>query len=122
MNEKTLVDFIARGERNDEWRMVLVEEGPWSSPVENHLIKLQNRLYGCLDAALDGMLVDDFPESKGKCLVIQIDCYNLNKSIIEPFFRDFSSNVLNIPDYSSALKENPFVKQISFEINFDNIH
>ena len=55
------VDFIAK----DPWQMVLDEEGPWED-VSAHLATLQNRLYSCLDAAIDGQLAEQFPESHGQ--------------------------------------------------------
>jgi hypothetical protein len=46
--------------------MVLVEQGPWAGPIANEMRRLQDRLYGTLDAAIDGQLAEQFPESKGK--------------------------------------------------------
>lgn len=118
----TVVDFIARGDSPGEWRMVLVEEGPWSSSIEAQLRRVQNRLYECVDAALDGQLAEKFPESSGQKIVIQLDCYNLPKEEVSEFFGKFSKGVFSTDDYREALEQSEFVKGISFEVNFDSIH
>lgn len=122
-NERTtVVDFVARGDTPDEWKMVLVEEGPWTGPVSDQLRRIQDRLYGCLDAALDGQLAEKFPESAGKKIVIRLDCYNVPKAEVSDFFSKFSEGVLSLPDYKNALGQNSQVAGIEFEILFDSIH
>lgn len=118
----TIVDFVAKGSTPDQWKMVLVEEGPWIVPVSEQLRRVQERLYGCIDAALDGQLAEKFPESKGKQIIIQLDCYNLPQNEVTSFFDAFSKRVFSVPDYQKALKNNPYVKSISFEINFESIN
>ena len=102
--------------------MVLVESGPWCGPMDLHLRNLQERLYGCVDAALDGQLAEQFPDSAGKSVVIQLDCYDLPKSEVQAFFTAFVEGVFSIADYRVALAENRFVKGISFDVTFDSIH
>ncbi len=118
----TVVDFVAKGATSDEWKMVLVEEGPWIGAVETQLRRVQERLYGCVDAALDGQLAEKFPESNGKKILIQLDCYNLPKSEVAAFFNKFSEGIFSTPDYRRALEKSQFVKSISFEMNFDFTH
>jgi hypothetical protein len=102
--------------------MVLVENGPWIGPVGVHLSALQTRLYDCIDAALQGQLAVKFPQSKGKRVVIQVDCYNVQRDEVEPFFDRFTSGVFSVGDYKDATDGNQFVSQIAFEILFDAIH
>ena len=118
----TTVDFLARGSTPDEWKMVLVESGPWQGSLDPHLRNLQERLYGCVDAALDGQLAEQFPESVGKSVVIQLDCYDLPKDEVQAFFTAFADGVFSINDYQVALAETQFVKGISFAVTFDSIH
>lgn len=49
MGEVT-VNFVAFDDERDACLMILVEEGPWGAQVHDNLIRLQGRLYGCLDA------------------------------------------------------------------------
>jgi hypothetical protein len=116
------VDFVAANEAEDEWKLVLVEEGPWKGPVTAELRRVQNRLYGCLDGALDGKVAQQFPGSKGKRIVIRLDCYNVPKAEVVEFFDKFSQGVLRTPDYREALRNSKVVRDISFEINFDSVH
>lgn len=118
----SVVDFIAKGKSPNEWKMVLVEEGPWAGPIDDQLRRIQGRIYDCIDAALDGQLMEKFPESKGKRVVIQLDCYNVPKAEVKEFFQHFSAGVFAVDDYRKALEESQFVQDISFEINFDSIH
>ncbi len=116
------VDFVASGASPDEWKMVIVEEGPWRDAVEVQLGRVQDRLYGCIDAALDGQLASKYPESQGKKIVIQLDCYNLPRDEVAEFFERFSSGVLETASYRVALNKSRFVRGISFELNFEMIH
>lgn len=118
----TVVDFVAKGESPDEWKLVLVEQGPWHHPVDSALKRLQDRLYGCLDAVLDGQVAEKFPESKGKKVIVRLDCYNVPREPVSIFFHDFASGVLLIPDYRDALEKSTFVREFGFEVTFDSIH
>ena len=107
------VDFIAK----DPWQMVLVEEGPWHD-VPAKLTKLQERLYSCLDAAIDGQLAEQFPESRGQPITLRVDCYGAPREGVEQFFERFSSSALQLPDYKASLATSPHVSGIQFAINF----
>ena len=122
LTQPPLVNFIARGATPNEWKMVLVERGPWEGAIPDHLRALQDRLYGCIDAALAGALAEKFPESKGKSLVIQVDCYNVRKSDVDPFFEMFSTGVFTAGGYKGAATGNAYVSGIGFAITFNSIH
>lgn len=117
-SQGTTVDFIAQGASPSEWKMVLVESGPWEGALGPHLHRLQDRLYGCLDAAIDGQLAEKFPQSKGGRVVIQLDCYDLPRDELQAFFDRFSQGVLQTPDYVQALAASRWVRQVGWEINF----
>lgn len=117
-SKETIVDFVVRGSSQGEWRLVLVEEGPWETPVEDHLRRLQARLYGCLDAVIEGHFAEQFPESVGRPIVLQIDCYQVPKIEVESFFRRFASGVLETDEYRLALEQSAYVTSIEFAANF----
>jgi hypothetical protein len=97
------IDFVTRGERDGTWTMVLVEEGPWlSAEVEANLRRLQGRLYGCIDAALDGQLAELYPETQGGQVIVRVDGYDLPQEEVREFFARFSSCVLHVPGYAAA--------------------
>jgi len=112
------VDFVARCQPHGGWALVLVEEGPWGhEDVSAHLSRLQERLYGCLDAALDGAVTARYPESKGKPLVIRLNAFNVPEAEVREFFRRFSDGLPTLPDYAGALASQHFFPSISFELN-----
>jgi len=112
------VNFVAFDETQDCCLMVLVEEG-WTGPIDTHLRALQDRLYGCLDAALDGQLAGQFPGSIGKAVVIRIDCYDLDRGELNDFVSRFADGVAALPDYST--EGSPYVSEIRFEVNHDSV-
>lgn len=117
------VNFIARDGDASQWQMVLVEEGPWAeSEIELNLRRVQDRLYGCLDAALDGELAKLYPESIGKSVLIRLDCYNVPESEMKEYFRRFSENVFDISEYRTALADCKYVRGIALELNCSQIH
>jgi hypothetical protein len=113
-----LVDFIAFNEERDACLMVLVE-GPWDGDVDGHLRNLQDRMFGCLEAALDGQLAEQFPDARGKAVIVRVDCYDVPRDDVEGFVSRFAEGVANLPDYSTAAS--PFVGQFMFEANFDTL-
>ncbi len=110
------VDFVAFDETLDACVMALVEE-PWTGPSESHLRALQDRLYGCLEAALDGQLADQFPDSLGRKLIIRVDCYDVDRDKLDDFIARFSEGVAALPDYSPT--GSPYVSEIQFQVNHD---
>lgn len=114
------VDFVARSSDGASWSMVLVEQGPWGNvQVEPNLRRLQDRLYGCVDAALDGKLAEQFPESTGKAVAIRLDAYNVPELPVREFFERFSQQVLHLPEYAAALKASTIVSRITFELQLE---
>ena len=120
--KKVVVDFVARGTNESEWLVVLVEQLDAGAvgDISRFLNRLQDRLYDCLDAILDGSLADRYPETLNNKVIIRVDCYNAPEDDVLVFFNAFSSGVLKIPDYSAALEDNAFVSNVAFQINFDN--
>lgn len=113
-----VVDFVVKGDSPDAMKMVLVEEGDWSN-IDGRLRLLQQRMYGCIDAAIDGQLTGQFPEAKGKKIIISVDFYDAPRDEASEFFERFSKNVFLIPSYRDALKKSEFAKGIAFETNFE---
>jgi hypothetical protein len=113
------VDFVAFDEDGATCRMVLVEEGPWVGDVSSHLTRLQDRIYGCLDAALDGQLAERFPQSRGNIIVVQVDCYDLPRADVDKFIHRFSEGVRSLPDYTPD--HSPFLQEYRIEANHGSV-
>lgn len=112
------VNFITRTDTGDACQMVLVE-GPWTGSLEESLSNLQDRMFGCLEAALDGKLAEQFPEAQGKSLIIRVDCYDVPREEVQAFVERFANGIAALPDYSAA--GSPFVRDFQFQVNFDDL-
>lgn len=119
-SQNFVVDFVVKCDSPDVMKMVLVEEGDWSD-IDARLRLLQQRMYGCIDAAIDGQLADKFPETKGKLIVVSVDFYDAPEEEVSEFFERFSKNVFLIPSYKDGLRLSRFVKDIVFEANFETL-
>ena len=120
-NASFIVDFVARGDSEGQWKLVLVEEGPWKN-AEAELRRVQDRLYNCIEAAIDGQIATRFPETSGGFMTIQLHGYNLPPVPIQAFWQSFSAQVLTLPEYSEALKASDHVSSIAFELDLSSIH
>jgi hypothetical protein len=112
------VDFIAKGRLPNEWMMVLVEEGDWSD-IDGRLHRLQDRLYDCIDAVLDGQMAEKYPESTATDILIQVEFFNAPEDKVAPFVERFSKGVFSVSDYADALRCCRFAKSISIGANFN---
>lgn len=114
------VDLVTNTEDQSTWRLILVEQGPWDgNDPSAQLRRVQDRLYNSIDAAIDGQLAERFPESLGKRVIIRLEGYNLPSQAVQSFFTSFSSQVLALPDYASALNNSRYVSDISFELSLE---
>ena len=116
---RVVIDFLAKGKTEEQWLVVLVEEVNAEFDLDGFLYDFQDRLYNCLDAIIDGQLADKFPDTLNKNIVIRVDCYQIPRQEVEEFFVSFTTGVLDLQDYAEGLANSIYVKDITFEINFD---
>lgn len=117
------MDFVAIDAGKDACPLVLVEPGPWiDTAIADRLRALQDRLYGCLEAALDRKVAERFPESVGKKIVVRVDCYDCHGIAreVDAFIQHFSAAVREMPDYSASSSK--WVRSFEIAIDFDQIH
>jgi hypothetical protein len=117
MGEVTL-DFVAKGQREAEWQIVLIENGPWDNSRSDHLVALQKRLYDVVDIVLDGNFARKYPESAGSDILVTVHCYNLEPEYILPFFKRFADHAMQSTDYANDLQCSPWVQGLRFDIEF----
>ncbi|KQW38814.1 hypothetical protein [Rhizobacter sp. Root404] len=82
---------------------------------------MQDRLYDCVDAAIDGQLAERLPESNGGLVTVRLDGYDLPHIELRELFERFSSSILHVPDYAFALRQSSFVSGIKFESNLEHL-
>lgn len=114
------VDFVAKGDSPEEWQLVLVEEGDWTF-VDRRLHQLQDRLYDCIDAVLDGQLAEKYPETMEKNVIIKVEFFNAPEDKISTFIERFSEGVFSMGDYAEALRSCRFAKSISIKAGFGRL-
>lgn len=119
----TTIDFVAFDPELDAWLLVLVEPGPWvDATVEDQLSALQDRLYACVEASLDGQIAERFPEAAGAKVIVRVDCYDCYGTVrdeVDAFIQRFSTGVRDMPDYSPV--SSPWVRSFEVAVTFDQI-
>ena len=114
------IDFVAFDDDLNACLLVLVEEGPWTGQIDGHLRALQDRIYGCLEAALDGQVAEKFPKAKGKKVIVRIDCYNVQREDVDDFVERFSEGVQELPEFSPSSSQ--WVQTFEIEVKHDAVH
>jgi hypothetical protein len=107
-----LVDIVTEDPLNDEFVLYLVENGPWTNPLEDRLRVIQTRLYVSLDAVVDGHLASKYPNSRARKIRIQVDCHNSPPESVMEFIRKFSSYFENDTEMQQAIAGSSFVRSI----------
>jgi hypothetical protein len=98
------IDIVTDDPNNDEIVLYLVEESPWDdSPIEDRLKKIQERIYNTVDVVIDGQFSTKYPDSKGRKIRIQIDCYDPPSDQISKLVEGLSSFVKDNEEYQSAI-------------------
>jgi hypothetical protein len=99
--------------------LVLVEQGPWDScEIVAQLRRVQDRLYDCVDAAIDGHLAVKYPDSQGRPVVIRLDCYDTPDQDVCDFIQRFSEHVTNSDEIQRGMAAQGFVQSLEFEYNW----
>lgn len=68
-----IIDLITRDEDRGEVVLVMIEERPWESCPEQ-LEQLNDKLDSYLSYALDGHLVEQYPQYSGFPVQLRLDC------------------------------------------------
>lgn len=120
---KVTIDLVTEHPETGDFVMVAVEEGPWSpEEVLTQLQRLQDRLYDFVDAAIDGYLAAEFPESKGRNVTIRLDCYNIPEEQVAPFFRRFEEKIEQSEEVNEVIRSLSNVSRLRLELNCRHIH
>lgn len=76
MKPHVKLDLVTYDPRLDEFVLYIVEDGPWpqDDATWNHCLnRIQNQVLDACDAAVDGGLAREYPDSLGKPVRIQVD-------------------------------------------------
>ena len=118
MSHRVTIDLVTYKPDTDKFIIVLVEEGPWAeNQVRDNLERLQDRLYNCVDVAVDGHLATKYPDSRGKGVVIRLDCYDTPETEVESFFSRFTGHIRQSDEIQHDIVAKGFVASLEFEYN-----
>lgn len=109
MARKVTVDFFTLDQKNAEYVMYLIEEGPWPEPqLRQRLRDLEDRLYGAIDVAIDGYLAKQHPESSGMRVRVQVDLHDAPPEA-EELVNRIAAHVAEDPKYTADLAKSPHI-------------
>ncbi|GAA5177176.1 hypothetical protein GCM10025771_13770 [Niveibacterium umoris] len=83
-----VVDLVTNGD--DAFRLVLVEE---QELTDDDALELQQKLNNYLGFALDGPLLERYPEASGKQACIRVDLYVQPSPFILEFLRQYAKAI-----------------------------
>lgn len=112
MTATVKIDFVTRDDTNDEFALYIVEVGPW--PEDDHawderLRALNERILSAADAAIDGGVALEYPESKGRRFRIQVDTPGGTPPQVERLVDAIKRHLVDDPEYSSAIRDSRHV-------------
>ena len=112
------IDLVTEHPDTGVFAVILVETGPWAPDTEQReLGRIQDRLYDCVDVAVDGQLAAKYPDSRGRPVRIQLDTYDIPETLVRPFFERFANHVANWPELQQDIVAKQNVKSLTFEYN-----
>jgi hypothetical protein len=110
----TAIDLIS--ERPDgSFVLYLIEQGPWDADAMTHLHVIQDRVYACFDAAVDGRLAAGHPDVSGRPVVIRVDTYGTPPGKVAGFVRFLAELIARSPAHQDALRRSTHVTSVAFE-------
>ena len=119
MSSNVKIDLITHDSKRDAYVLVVVEQGPWEeATADAELRRLQDRLYDVVDVAVDGHFASQYPDSRGKTVVIRLDCYDTPQDEVERFFHLFAEHIHASAEVQSAIVNRQNVKELEFEFNW----
>lgn len=83
-----VVDLVTNGD--DAFRLILVEE---QELADNDALELQQKLNNYLGFALDGPLLERYPEASGKPICIRVDLYDQPSPFISEFLSQYAQAI-----------------------------
>jgi len=113
------IDLVTQRPADGAYVLVSVEAGPWQTDnVQTELRRIQDRLYDCVDAAVDGHLAAKYPESRGKPVVIRLDCYDTPDKPVSDFMKRFAESIARSHEIQRDVVGQGWVASLGFEYNW----
>ncbi|MSR46096.1 MAG: hypothetical protein EXS13_03370 [Planctomycetes bacterium] len=108
------IDLVTTS-RDGSVNLILVEQGPWQEAYFlEHLRRVQNRIYDVVDAALDGLLTNQFPQIHGNNVSIRVDFYETPQQQSEQLVETIAQHVAADVKVAEAIRTKGHVSRITF--------
>lgn len=107
------IDLVTYDHTNDEFVLILVEDGPWPHEVSSWrecLSKIQQRIFDSIDVAVDGQLAAKYPDSRGKKVRVQVDSPSGAPARLKALISTVRDYLQANNEYHSAIAESPYIK------------
>jgi hypothetical protein len=79
-----VIDLIAHDSKTDEVALIMLERRPWDG-TELRLFQLQEKINAYLSFALDGEMMEAYPQFAAKSIRLQLDCATMPDSGVVEF-------------------------------------
>lgn len=79
-----IVDVVTHDRRLDAFVLVMIERRPWDGSP-SRMAELEAKTNAYLAYALDGPMLEHYPQSRGRPIRIQLDCHNAPDEVAEAF-------------------------------------
>jgi hypothetical protein len=73
VHEPTVIDLVTHDPSQDEYKLIMIEERPWSDAPEQ-LAQLSDKINNYAMFVLDEGLLRAYPETAGHPVCLQLDC------------------------------------------------
>ena len=108
---ESFVDLVTR-RPDGAFVLTLIVQGPWGGDYSFELQALQDRLYNCVDIAIDGLLAEKFKDSVGRHVLIRVDAYGTPSGVVSEFVERFSGHISGSEEYQLAVRDNNFISSL----------
>jgi hypothetical protein len=118
----TTIDLITETPETGEFALILVEDGPWpesDADWNECLSRIQSRIYGAVDIAIDGHLAAKYPDSKGRAVRVQVDSPNGLPSALAKLVAKMKVHFEADGEYKNAITQSPFIQGLRITTGHD---
>jgi hypothetical protein len=115
MADKITIDLVTCDPGSDEFVIYLVEDGPWpisSESWDQCLARIQTRVLDAVDVAVDGQFAQEFPNSIGKKIRVQVDSPHGVPDKLTDLVRKLDAYVHEDSEYGHAIRDSGSIRTV----------
>ena len=108
---------MEQGPRGDPGSRQLKVKRNWSGDEADNLRRVQDRIYTCVDAAIDGGLAAAMPETSGAPVELRLDVLDAPLDLLTRLVQAVSSHVGTDSSYQSEIRESEHLQSLDFAVS-----